>query len=78
MLHLLRSIFTAAALCCSTVSAISLGGKAFSVAADKRQAQDLVRLQLLMQYYKRLTASTGDMGRALTLCTRRTNLPVLG
>ena len=50
MLHLLRSIATAAALCCSTGSAISLGGKAFSVTADKRQAQDLVRLQLLIRY----------------------------
>jgi len=48
MLHLLRSIATAALICCSTVSAVSLGGKAFKVTADKRQVQDLVILQLLL------------------------------
>jgi hypothetical protein len=51
MINLWRSITTAAVLFCGTGSAISLGGKTFSVNADKRQAQDLVRPQLLMHCY---------------------------
>lgn len=51
MLYLLRSIAAAAVLYCGTGSAISLGGKDFSITADKRQAQDLVRMKLLICSY---------------------------
>jgi hypothetical protein len=42
MLNLWCSVAIAAVLFCDTGSTVSLGGKTFSVTADKRQAQDLV------------------------------------
>jgi hypothetical protein len=71
-----HSLVVIVALFSSDAFAIALGGRKFTVQPDKRQAQDLVRRQLLNLLPQPSDDYVGNMGRTFAVRTRRAYLPL--
>lgn len=71
-----RSVALTAAFLFGDAFAIALGGQKFTVTPDKRQAQDLVRTNVLDTQPHSSDGFEGDLGRAFPVRTRRAYLPL--